>query len=285
MASGNPLPLELVEIVLEYFFGLYPTINPPDTTLFNCSLVCRSWHPIAQSIRFSELVLPYSYGRWPPIVSALKRNPTLFQYVRSVLITNVRSLEVAEILSLLPNLRRVSIVHRMLSRKVAGGRADELMNVAMNLTSLHLGRVLDFPLEVFYLCSALQDLKIRNTTFLHPIAGAYGGLGLNQPRPRLKSLYIGVQNAARDIEILNWFCQPQCAFDLSEFISFHCVDHTEEIETHELVKRFVQLVSPTIQDLTMQLPAERSFSPCFSDYFSADMRRTRRCCLDFSCIA
>ncbi|TFK70124.1 hypothetical protein BDN72DRAFT_959037 [Pluteus cervinus] len=250
----NSFPPELVEIILEYLFGLYPMVTLPGF-LLNCSLVCRSWHLIAQSIMFSVVVLPSTFTRWGKIIPALKRNPTLFQYVRCVLVVNIRTAELGTIIDLLPHLRRVSIIQGLSCyRSLRESTTDALIKVGMNLTSLHLAKVLDFPIDVFYSCSALRELKCRDTTFLPPTTD-----GLHNPRARLKSLFINAPHFP-GIEILRWFCQPQCAFDLSELATFGCMGCPKEIEGHELVKQFIHLVSPSIQDLAINPPAEYAVS-------------------------
>ncbi|TFK71595.1 hypothetical protein BDN72DRAFT_434453 [Pluteus cervinus] len=57
-----------------------------------------------------------------------------------------------------------------------------------------------------------------------------------------------------DIDILDWFMSPRCAFDLSELSKFHCFKSPDETSSYSLCQKFVNFIATSLQDLALSPP-------------------------------
>ncbi|TFK64191.1 hypothetical protein BDN72DRAFT_963371 [Pluteus cervinus] len=240
-------PVELIEDIIAHIYGEYRRLEKP-VVLYQCALVCRTWRTISQSFIFSEILL--SPNLHDAKLEILRGNSYLSLCVRTLWLGYNGGVDGGEeFLNLLPKVRELYILEYGLFSSLLKGPSSE--GFLKNLTSLGLeGSATPFPVQLFYYCYSLRELKIRKAVVKND---SIQNLPSNGPVSRLRSIHIS-GDASSHMEILQWMLTPQSPFDLTALTTFRTSDRSDELETYTLIQEVVGLCAPTLQDIMIDPP-------------------------------
>ncbi|TFK71585.1 hypothetical protein BDN72DRAFT_434379 [Pluteus cervinus] len=252
----DTLAPELIEDIFSWI-GIECPPKEFARTLVACCLVCNRWKQIAHPLLLSEFPVHGRDYDVPSFIHALLSYP-----VRSLWIHldtwSVPTDKRGQLLSnLITNLRTVVIWFRF--NAIAPGDARVLSDIFSSdrLTRLGLSGSHRFPVSLFSNCTSLDELYLYKSS-LQDLGESPAGQQQEEQkkiRPTLSQLHIETPYY-EDIEALHWFSSPQCSFDLSGLARFHCIDLTTDTSTYDIVRTFVNLVSTSLQDLSLCPPPE-----------------------------
>ncbi|TFK64193.1 hypothetical protein BDN72DRAFT_280258 [Pluteus cervinus] len=241
----SSLPAELIENILEHVYSEYKDLETP-SDLHRCALVSRTWRAISQPLIFFELLL--SEGQEEQMKMLLDTH--LRQHVRKAWIEDCGSLEfIEEFFNLLPNVQGLCVLHSG-PRKLMETPVPETM--LKNLTSLGLSNIRSFPVQAFYNCHSLRELKINKLTFeidirIQPLFPSRSPISI------LDSLHIAGFSLPQ-MRILEWMLTPQCPFNLGALTTLRIADNSDELSTYTWAVQIVKLCASTVQDLRIDIP-------------------------------
>ncbi|TFK74104.1 hypothetical protein BDN72DRAFT_100434 [Pluteus cervinus] len=203
--------------------------------LRNFSLVCRNWTPTAQSLLFSEPSLSRYAQQYQSssLLGTLSEEPSFCSSIKSIWISGksawIKHDHIGLLIQLLPGLKELLLQNiQYIDLPQAARRALPSTFGSELFTTLYLTGVYEFPVTMFYHCSALQELHIHNTTFVgfdQQTGDLDQSYHLNQvgvrhkpsnQRPRLRCLFL-YDDEVSALGISSWLTSQECAFDLSSF--------------------------------------------------------------------
>ncbi|EAU86518.1 hypothetical protein CC1G_10240 [Coprinopsis cinerea okayama7 len=179
------LPLELIEEILRHLTD--PTVDGP--ALARCSLVSHDFRALAQKLLFTSISL--NSLKWEGIrhlVDVLKISaPELAQYTKALQLGNPREIQegrgeqvltegeqddlIAELMGLLPNLRKLSFCAKFAKWESLGPGVREAIEALFNgcstrqVETLELNSLFLLPPTLFLFSTSLKTLIIGNATF------------------------------------------------------------------------------------------------------------------------
>ncbi|TFK71596.1 hypothetical protein BDN72DRAFT_837494 [Pluteus cervinus] len=247
----DTLAPELIEDIISW---VYTESSPRDRskTLAACCLVCRTWKHIAQHLLLSKFPVHGRDYDGPSFINTLISYPHLQKHVNSLWVqldTWLKSTDKQSLLTqLLPNLQTIVIWFRF--NEVGPREVDILSNIFSSdrLTRLGLVGSHKFPVSIFSQCSSLNELYLYKSSLYEARNQEFKQN--TDSRPLLTQLHIE-SPYYEDIEAVRWFSSAQCSFDLSGLSSLHCIDRTKKNLAYDLVHTFVNLVSSSLQDLSL----------------------------------
>ncbi|TFK64200.1 hypothetical protein BDN72DRAFT_963379 [Pluteus cervinus] len=170
------------------------------------------------------------------------------QYVRKVWIEDSWALDFVEesLSSKLPNLQGVYLLNGPLSKPLTVPPETTMRN----LTSLGLSEIGSIPVQIFYHCHSLHDLKFDRSTLQVDIQERSP---IHSPISSLHCLHIAGDSLPR-MHILEWMLTPQCPFDLKALTTLRIADHSDELKAYGWTAKIVKLCASTLQDLMIDPP-------------------------------
>ncbi|TFK60702.1 hypothetical protein BDN72DRAFT_850297, partial [Pluteus cervinus] len=127
------------------------------------------------------------------------------------------------------------------------------------LTALSISKSVGFLLTIFYHLPSLLQLRLHASTLVG--FSTVDGTPEFEPvstwsqssRPKLR--YLSIEDAsAEQMNVLKWFMDPICAFDVSELKTFHALELTkdgESIAAYSICQTFVKFISSSLQNLAL----------------------------------
>ncbi|TFK64206.1 hypothetical protein BDN72DRAFT_846824 [Pluteus cervinus] len=243
-------PVKIIENILEHVYSQYKPLETP-YNLHQCALVSHTWRAISHSLIFFELLL--SEGREERVKALLgAQNGHLRQYVRKAWIEDHKGQEfIEEFLNSLPNVQGLYVLHGG-SLKLISMESPVPETTLKNLTSLGLSMVASFPVQAFYSCHSLRELKTNESTFEVDIKIQHSFPGCS-PISSLDSLRV-TGDELSNMRILEWMLTPQCPFDLRALTTLRIADRSDELRAYEWAAEIVRLCTSTLRDLMIDPP-------------------------------
>ncbi|TFK64195.1 hypothetical protein BDN72DRAFT_280291 [Pluteus cervinus] len=246
-------PVEIIENILEHVYSEYKPLETP-YDLHQCSLVSHTWRAISQPLIFLELLLTEGQEEQMKVLLDAQ-NGHIRQYVRKAWIEDHKGLEfIEEFLNSLPNLQRLYVLHGG-SLKLISMESPVPETTLKNLTSLCLSIVGSFPVQAFYSCHSLRELKINESIFEVDIKIQHSFPG-RSPISSLDSLHVAGDDLSH-MQILEWMLTPRCPFDLGALTTLQISDRSDELRAYEWAAGIVKLCTSTLRDLMIDPPTSR----------------------------
>ncbi|TFK64198.1 hypothetical protein BDN72DRAFT_846815 [Pluteus cervinus] len=244
------LPAELIEDILEHVYGEYRSPEAP-SDLYRCALVSHTWRAISQSLIFSELLLCAAHEE--RVKTLLVAQSCHFrQYVRKAWIKDDGGSDsIKEFLNWLPNIQGLYVLCCGPISKSFEHPSSEAISILRNLTSLGLSTLTSFPVELFYHCCSLRELKINGSTFDVDTADQER-FSTHSSISSLHSLHVA--GVLSDMRILEWMLTPQCPFELTALKTLRVSDRSDELQPYEWIQKIVRSCGPTLRDLMIDPP-------------------------------
>ncbi|TFK60882.1 hypothetical protein BDN72DRAFT_850194 [Pluteus cervinus] len=233
--------------------------------LLACSLVSHTWGSIARPFLYNNVFLDISRSQATTLIDIISKSSQIQAYIHHLLIGRTSNppaspLSILSKLGSLPSLQSLQIRSSVrLSLHLDRGFAMNLGSVlgSKSLTSLELSGF-NFPAELLYHCVALQNLAIRQVTFMSPSTSdidqeLHVPHLLAERRPILKSLILSTFHREGN-ENLNWLLSPLSPFDLSQLETFIGVDRGNMMSSYEAHCRLISHASHSLKTVLIDPP-------------------------------
>ncbi|TFK71589.1 hypothetical protein BDN72DRAFT_958008 [Pluteus cervinus] len=301
MAELQP---ELVDLVLKHLITLDTPLNEVAPALLNCCLVSHTWRAFAQPLLFSEVLRRYPTRGLSKLsdklVGTLSTRSYLTKYITSLVVDigDLSDLSRKRLFDLIPHVHELFLVARSSPTvKPDLNLAHMWANIrpSSRLTTLCLSTVDDIPIEILYHLSALKRLHLIDVG-MRDVSREDGSLDsdfcpVETKTIKLSDLYFFTQLEPTDINLLHWFLNPQCAFDLSELSTCHIIyiPSNPDSDKHNQVlieQFFLSVNTHVIRDIAFAPPpnllSEESNFPRYEAFRNFSSLRSVKLVLDES---